>query len=201
MFGPANVFVSHAWMYRFLDDLVGGIEVWISQQAGPVASWRFWIDLFVVNQHLDPPRLADTKEEEENFQVFTREFEGALVEIGRALVVLSPWDRPHWIFRIWCLFEFYVIMKFGIRYEFVLPKQQNSAFLKSLGEEGYKFLALVSQLDMEKADASRDYDKKQIKALVLKDLGGYSRLNESVIGAIRRFSVDSSLRELRTMNA
>ena len=31
--------------------------------------------------------------------------------------------------------------------------------------------------------------------------GGYSRLNESVIGAIRRFSVDSSLRELRTMNA
>ena len=63
MFGPANVFVSHAWMYRFLDDLVGGIEVWISQQAGPVASWRFWIDLFVVNQHLDLPRLADTKEE------------------------------------------------------------------------------------------------------------------------------------------
>ena len=101
MFGPANVFVSHAWMYLFVDDLIGGIEVWISQQEDcPVGGWRFWIDLFVVNQHLDPPRLADARVEEENFKVFTNEFEGALLEIGRALVVLSPWDRPHWIFRI-----------------------------------------------------------------------------------------------------
>ena len=152
--------------------------------------------------HLDPPLLADAKEREENFKVFTREFEGVLLEIGHALVVLSPWDRQHWIFRIWCLFEFYVIMTFGIRYEFVLPKQpeQNSDFVKSLGEEGNKFLALVSQLDMEKADASRDYDKKQIKTLVLKGLGGYSRLNESVIGAIWQFSVDLVLRQLQTMN-
>ena len=122
------------------------------------------------------------------------------MQIQRALIVLSPWNRPHWIFRIWCLFEFYVIMKFQIRYEFVLPRAQNSAFIKSLGEEGNRFLELVSELDMEKADASREYDKKQIKALVHKDLGGYSKLNENVIGAIRKFCVNSSLRELRTMN-
>ena len=201
MFGPANVFVSHAWMYMFLEDLIGAIEVWISQE--PCCSegeWRFWIDLLVVNQHLDPPQLPDAREEAENFKVFTDGFEGALVQIQRAVIVLSPWDRPHWIFRTWCLFEFYVIMKFQIRYEFVLPRAQNSAFIKSLGEEGNRFLELVSELDMEKADASREYDKKQIKALVHKDLGGYSKLNENVIGAIRKFCVNSSLRELRTMN-
>ena len=201
MFGPANVFVSHAWMYMFLEDLIGAIEAWISQQPScPDGGWRFWIDLFVVNQHLDPPQFPDAREEAENFKVFTDGFEGALVQIQRALIVLSPWNRPHWIFRIWCLFEFYVIMKFQIRYEFVLPRAQNSAFIKSLGEEGNRFLELVSELDMEKADASREYDKKQIKALVHKDLGGYSKLNENVIGAIRKFCVNSSLRELRTMN-
>ena len=100
MFGPANVFVSYAWMY-FVDDLIGGIEVWISQQEDcPVGGWRFWIDLLVVNQHFDQPRLADARVEGENFKVFTREIEGALLEIGRALVVLSPWDRPHPTFRI-----------------------------------------------------------------------------------------------------
>ena len=38
MFGPANVFVSHAWMYMFLDDLVGAIDVWNLDQSATVLS-------------------------------------------------------------------------------------------------------------------------------------------------------------------
>jgi tetratricopeptide (TPR) repeat protein len=46
---------------------------------------------------------------------------------------------------------------------------------------------------MEKADAFSAYDKMQIKQLVLNHLGGYSKLNESMIGAIREFCIKKSL--------
>jgi tetratricopeptide (TPR) repeat protein len=85
------------------------------------------------------------------------------------------------------------MMRFGIPYEFVLPQEQSSSFIKTLGEQGNDFLTMVSTLDMEKADAFSDYDKMQIKQLVLNHLGGYSKLNESVIGAIREFCLKKSL--------
>jgi hypothetical protein len=52
MFGKANVFVSHAWLYKFKEDLVAALEAWVnSQDQSPAGGWFFWIDIFVVNQH------------------------------------------------------------------------------------------------------------------------------------------------------
>ena len=61
-FGPAVVFVSHAWSYNFLDELVEGIGSWIILQAQrvPVGGWFLWIDIFVVNQHFDVPKEIDS---------------------------------------------------------------------------------------------------------------------------------------------
>ena len=49
IFEAANVFVSHAWSYLFLEELVESIETWIMQQEHPVGGWYLWLDIFVVN--------------------------------------------------------------------------------------------------------------------------------------------------------
>jgi tetratricopeptide (TPR) repeat protein len=90
-------------------------------------------------------------------------------------------------------------MRFQIPFEFVLPQEQNSSFIKKLGDEGNDFLVMVSTLDMEKAEAFSDYDKRQIQKLVVDHLKGYSKLNESVIGAIREFSISKAVGAISTM--
>ena len=198
MFQKANVFVSHAWRYNFLKDLIPALESWIAMQVS-MAEVFLWIDIFTVSQHADPPEHQDSEEEARNFQIFADGFELALQDIGRAVIVLSPWNRPEWIFRIWCLFEFYVMMRFCIPFVFVLSREQHGSFIKQLGDEGNDFLAMVSTLDMEKAEAFSDYDKRQIKQLVRDHLGGYSKLNESVIEAIREFCINEAVRAISTM--
>ena len=200
MFQKANVFVSHAWRYMFLTDLIPAIQSWLEMQSLlSAAEVFFWIDIFVVSQHDDPPENQDSEEEARNFQIFSDGFEEALQDIGRAVIVLSPWNRPEWMFRIWCLFEFYVMMRFQIPFEFVLPQEQNDSFIQQLGGEGNDFLTMVSTLDMEKADAFSDYDKRRIKQLVLDHLGGYSKLNKSAIGAIRDFCIRKAVDAISIM--
>ena len=104
MFQKANVFVSHAWRYNFLTDLVASIESWLKEQAlNSAVEWFFWIDIFVVPQHADPPENQNSEEQASNFQMFSDGFQQALQDIGRAVFVLPPWNKPEWIFRIWCL--------------------------------------------------------------------------------------------------
>ena len=192
--------MSHAWRYRFLKDLVAAIKAWRKRQPrNSIADLFLWIDIFVVNQHIDPPKILNTEEEERNFKTFSDGFQEALKGIGRAIIVLSPWNRPEWMFRIWCLFEFCIMEMFQIQYEFVMPPEQERSFIHSLEEEGNTFLNMVSTLNMEHAEAQSDYDKVQIKKLVVDKLGGFSKLNESAVGAVRRFCIQTCMSALSTM--
>ena len=175
IFEAANVFVSHAWSYLFLEELVESIETWITQQEQiPVGGWFFWIDIFVVNQHVDVPNEINSTLAEKNFRDFSHGFQEKLRKIGKAILVLSPWDKPMWIFRVWCLYEYFVVYHFQLQYEFVTPENQKDRFVASMGEGGNNLLNIVSALDVEKATAFSKYDEAQIKNLVQKDLGGFS---------------------------
>ena len=188
-FGPANLFVSHAWSYNFMEDLIDSLGASLEQQQAPAEGWFLWIDIFVVCQWVDPPKAGDSVAAAQNFKVFSQAFLDVLKEIGRAVFILSPWDRPVWMMRVWCLFEFYVVWLHGLQFEFIMPPSQHKRFLVSLGEEQSDFLGLVSKMDIEKASAFSKYDEDQIKNLVRTDLGGFAKLNESVICAVREFCI------------
>ena len=75
-FGDANVFVSHAWSYIFLEELVDSIGKWmIQQERVSEGDWRFWIDIFNVNLHIDVPDEIDTAAAEQNFRIFSQGFQ------------------------------------------------------------------------------------------------------------------------------
>jgi hypothetical protein len=104
------------------------------------------------------------------------------------------------MFRIWCLYEYYVMLKSNFRHEFVMLPEQYDSFIQLLGIEGSGFLDLASKLDMQNAEAYSAFDKKQILRLVMKDLGGFSQVNEGTTGAIREFCIESSISALRNMD-
>jgi tetratricopeptide (TPR) repeat protein len=183
----ANAFVSHAWSGKF-ENLISALTKWVKNKQPPPEGWFFWIDIFVVNQHSN---ISD-------FGYWSTGFKKALKAIGRAVIVLSPWNQPAWAGRAWCLYEFNCIVELGIPHDFVLSEEDTVEFVSSLRDDGNRFLEVVSQIDMEKADAWNKDDLNNIKIEVQKTVG-FAKLNETVIGALRGFFVHESMLALSTM--
>ena len=86
--GPATAFLSHAWSYEF-EWLVSAVE-----SAGLPASTRYWMDVAVVNQHVNATR---------GFDWWSTTFREAVGKIGTTLLVLAPWRSPVPLRRAWCI--------------------------------------------------------------------------------------------------
>ncbi len=72
---------------------------------------------------------------------------------------------------IWVLCHDAVLDSVQISVNFVLPQEQNDSCTRQLGDKGNDFLTMESTLDMDKAEAFSDYDKRQNKQLFLDHLG------------------------------
>ncbi len=91
----ANVFVSHAWAYKFVD-LLAAMQHWAAENKHDPASLFLWIDLFSVNQHIS----ASTTQE-----WWSGVFRNGITATGRVVLVLAPWSNPIPLSRAWCLWE------------------------------------------------------------------------------------------------
>ena len=169
----ATVFGSHTWSGRFLD-LVAALE----SKYGGRAEERIWLDVMVVPQNdCDKPR-GDS--------VWYDAFERALRETGRIAVVLAPFDRPVYLTRSWCLFEFLVAMKLGLAMDMVLAPVEEERLVAFLTRGG-QFLELFSLIDFGAAEASVAEDRERIRERVVVELGakGFRVLNERVMEQMR----------------
>ena len=207
LYGRANVFVSHAWASPFLD-LVDALEVWqqrrrgsdrVGKEQGKVVEmdvaeeqeeWYFWIDLFIVNQH-------DT--EERPFDWWETLFRSSMCDIGRALVVLNPWNAPVYATRAWCLYELSIVIQSDIPCEIILSSSQWSLLLDYLAHcddsavvGGGMAIQAITHIDIGKATASKEQDLKNIMTIVKKSVG-ISRLNQEVIRALLKWMVGVGL--------
>jgi hypothetical protein len=94
--GRVDFFTSHAWGYPFLD-LVAAIRAHSARHIAETSPSKpqlyYWLDVFAVNQHnlhsqAELPKLND-----------------AIASAKAVVVILTPWERPLALTRIWCLFE------------------------------------------------------------------------------------------------
>mmetsp|Transcript_57056 Transcript_57056/g.150333 ORF Transcript_57056/g.150333 Transcript_57056/m.150333 type:complete len:595 (-) Transcript_57056:1165-2949(-) len=185
-FGPANLFVSHAWDYNFLE-LVAAIEDFVEQNPGG-GTYFLWIDIFVVNQHI--PSIPD-------FPTWSDVFKSTLRAVGRALFVLLPWDKPIWARRSWCLFEFFVACSCRIDLDFVIPRTERDRFVQSLcANAGNTFLRVAAKIDLAKAEAKYQSDRDHINHLVRKNIK-FAVLNSKVVEQVRIFFMTEAVRALR----
>jgi hypothetical protein len=151
--GRANIFVSHAWLCK-MTDLLSALRNWLDclpdeQRALP---WFFWIDVLVCNQEVSGPK---------DFDWWRSTFKHSVETIGRTVVVMTPWKRPIYIQRAWCLFEFYTTLKCGIPYDVTMPAQDQTGFMEELKSSKDVF-SHIAQIDIRLAEAKFQTDKDNI---------------------------------------
>ena len=111
----ANVFISHAWQYQFLDVVEA-----ITEHFNNDDDTYIWFDVFTVNQHTNIT----------NSEWWAESFRSAIEKIGRTVVVLSPWNSPIPFTRAWCLWEIYCTIVSGKKLEFAMCSKEKQAFFE-----------------------------------------------------------------------
>lgn len=151
--GRANVFVSHAWLCKFTD-LLSALRNWIHSLADAerVQPWFFWIDVFVCNQQSSGPK---------DFDWWRQTFKQSVESIGRTVIVMTPWTKPIYIERAWCLFEFYTTLKCDIRFDLTMSSEDQRSFTVAL-ESGKDVLSHIAKIDIDRAVAKFQADKDNI---------------------------------------
>ena len=174
--GPATVFVSHAWRYAIMDVLNTMLKY-----AESHPNTYFWFDLFVNDQN-NAPNYP--------YSWWATTFQSQVGQIGRTMLVMSPWNDPIPLTRAWCLFEIRATLETGSQLEIVLPEQQKQMLKEALLKDPKTVLQVLADVDGEKADAFKASDREQIFKAVQEMDGGFRKLNGDVKVLMRGWMMD-----------
>jgi tetratricopeptide (TPR) repeat protein len=156
--GPATVFVSHAWKFRF-DVPLDVME----QHATKEPETYFWFDLFINNQN-----IASSLPQE----WWKTTFRQSIKTIGTVLLVLSPWDRPIPVTRAWCLWEIMsALSQDGVRFIGKIPNEETMRILSDITLNGSYTGIQVPHIDSANAEAFKQDDRDMILGAIRETLG------------------------------
>ncbi len=187
--GKANVFISHAWKYYFLD-VVRSLEHHFKDEAENVF---IWFDLFSNNQH-KAPNLP--------FEWWQGTFMNAIRNFGRVVMVLSPWNNPITFTRVWCLWEIYCAVETNSKFEVAMTPEQFNSFISDIVKDGGDFHKMLSNIDVKNSQCWIEQDKERIFEVV-KSSVGFDAVNQVVSGKMRQWvisAIDESIHQSRITN-
>jgi tetratricopeptide (TPR) repeat protein len=167
--GEADVFVSHAWKYKFLD-VVSTLQEHFAQTPDIL----IWFDLFSNNQHAETLTI----------DWWMGTFRTAIAQFGRVVMVLSPWDNPIPLRRAWCLYEIYCAVEEKGTFEVVMNADASVAFLENVVADPDTYLTMLSNIDLGKSESKYPADKDLILDVVNKTVGIYA-VNSLVASRMR----------------
>ena len=170
----ANVFLSHAYDYAFLD-AVDAAEAWASRQSEARSTFYFYFDLLVVNQHGQNGVVS--------FDVLRDEFGGGVRGIGNTLFLLD-FKNPVSLSRAWCVFELAVSLVSKARFEVIMPPRDEAAFQDMLENNYDDLIYKTCAVDVEKARAFCPDDLTNITRMIKEEFGGFLVVNQLVVGAM-----------------
>jgi tetratricopeptide (TPR) repeat protein len=174
--GPANVMLSYTWDYSIKDIVTTLHDQCIAEGRDPKRTY-VWICCFCNNQH----RIS---EGEVPFEEFRKTFYGTVTGVGTVWSMMSPWNKPKYLTRVWCIFELYVANDDdGVTSNIIMPQMEKENMIEALGDIDNLFNAL-SNTRIENAEASLPEDKKNILALI-EGTVGYTEFNITVNVLIR----------------
>ena len=169
----ADVFISYAWS--------GGFEKTMSallEHFGDKEDVFVWMDFAVVDQHA----AAETNIQ---FDQWAETFRENLKRIGKAVLVLTPGEKPIAITRAWCCFEWASIVQSEIPFEYCVTKEDVEAMISQMknGMGTVAFDTLFAGINVEKAEAFKPSDQESILAL-MKEIG-VVKVNDIVMKSLK----------------
>jgi hypothetical protein len=164
-FAAVTHFVSHAWHASF-PQLVATLELYAAGGDGdgmgsgvPAAEASFFLDVVSINQHMPPWR-------EDPPMSHGQVLKPAIVQCGRTVLVLQPWEKPLSFTRVWCLFEIMSTLEEGATLDVALSKRERERFAETLVENFDDIMTRISAIDARKATATVMTDRDAIFALI-----------------------------------
>ena len=119
---------------------------------------------------------------------FKEEFESRVLGIGRVLSLMTPWDDPRNLKRIWCIFEIFTALSSECSFSVVLPGREKSRMSKMVlsGAHGVEALfRALARIDIETAEASVQEDKENILKIIADQPNGFHAVNSTVRERLR----------------
>ena len=175
---PRDALRSHAWHACF-PQLVETLELYASDgtetrtPAGAEAAW--FLDVFAINQHVPPWR-------DDPPMSHGQVLKPAIVNCGRTVLVLHPWENPKSFTRVWCLFEIMSTLEEGATLDVALSGAERKRFVETLTSEFEDIMKNISSIDARKATATVLEDRDAIFRLIEDGtFGGFDALNDAVM--------------------
>ena len=197
--GRATVMLSYGWGYRVID-IVRALEAFCDRNALDPREVRVWICCLCINQH----RVKEAQQRGDivPFAEFEAAFGSRVRGIGRVLALLSPWNSPFYLTRVWCIYELFVADSTeGVTLELILPRREADAFTATFAAHGIQAVwDTVAAVKVENAQASVPSDRENIFALV-RNGAGFARLNKVVVERVQQWFLEAGRAALRTMMA
>lgn len=187
----AQVFVSHAWKYEFLNVVCALISHFKGNTSSKGATNSttsdlqvndpvIWFDLFSNNQH-----KAVTKP----FEFWTNTFKSSIKSLGHTVMVLSPWNNPIPYTRAWCIFEAYATADTGAKFEVAMSQGDKDQFLLDMRRGTTKVINnMLAVIDAEKSECWIADDKERIFQ-VIRETVGFSTINSMLHKQLRKWVV------------
>jgi len=169
--GPADFMLSYTWGYK-VHDIVRSLNAFCRREKRDPRHVRVWICALCINQHRVKEKLS--RGEVVPFKEFAETFDNKVQSIGHVLALLTPWAKPLYVTRLWCIFEFVKATQSPkVCWTIVLPDEQEKDFEDTLmtntqgrQERGLggmtRIFEALGQVNVETADASQRSDKDNI---------------------------------------
>ena len=178
----ANVFVSFAYAVDFVE-LVDALDCYLEAQGeGAAETTFFWFDLFVNNQWAAL---------EHDFDWWATTFRTAILEIGKTVLVLLPWNSPICLTRVWCLYEIYCSANLAV----ALSRKQLQDFQEQLREDFKSVQLALCKIDLEQATSYLPEDRERIFAVVRAldvEGGGFHSFNQRILQMLRDWIAEAA---------
>jgi tetratricopeptide (TPR) repeat protein len=178
----ADVFISHAWKYKFLDV----VDI-LSDHFKDREDITIWFDLFTNNQH----QAVDLE-----YNWWATTFLNSIKDFQYTVMILIPWNDPIPLKRAWCLFELYCTHQTGCRFEVAMGDKGRNEFTKVLdtGDAEEVLNNMLGSIDVSRSEAYFAADREKIIATVREKVG-LSHLNGIVLSLMRDWVLSMSLNE------
>ena len=181
--GPSTFMLSYGWGYS-IGDIITTLESYCDSEALDPKRTYVWICCLCNNQH----RVYQNKINgvEAPFHEFCDIFFNRVIGIGKVLAMISPWNDPLYLTRIWCIFELHTaFVNKHCQVKIVMPPREQQAMISALSDINALFSA-ISNTNIGNAQASEKSDRVNIMKLVEEECG-WEQLNADVNRLLREW--------------
>ncbi|KAJ3414435.1 Kinesin light chain 3 [Chytridiales sp. JEL 0842] len=175
----ADYFISHAWKYNFLSVVDALLNFFRNKNHDTTI---IWFDLFSNSQHNTSNRP---------FEWWETTFMNAIKTMKNVVMVLQPLHDPIPLRRAWCVFEVFACHHTGSEFHVAMDPMDERNFETLMMECPELFGKIVRRVTVERCEAFKESDRRQIMDTVDK-LAGRENLNRLVTGVFADWVIETA---------